>query len=68
MLSLYCGKDIVIEAKETISLKCEDFILKADKSVSLEAGKTCDIKAGQAMTADGGKSLVLNAKMTKINC
>ncbi len=68
VLSLYCGKDIIIEAKETISLKCEDFILKADKSVSMEAGKTCDIKAGKAMTCDGGQSLVLNALMTKINC
>lgn len=67
VLSVYSGKDIIMEAKETISMKCKDFVLKADNSISVEAGQTQDFKAGTAMTVDGGQSLVLTAKMTKIN-
>lgn len=67
VLSVYCGKDIIIEAKETMSIKCKDFILKADNSVSVESGSTSEYKAGSKMTVDGGSSLVLKANQTKIN-
>lgn len=67
VLSVYCGKDIIVEAKETISMKCKDFILKADNSVSIEAGANMDLKAGSALTAKGGNSMVLTASMTQIN-
>lgn len=66
-LSVYSGKDIILEAKETISMKCKDFVLEAKQSISMEAKKTADLTAGQALTVNGGQSLVLTAKMTKIN-
>lgn len=67
VLSIYSGKDIIIEAKETISMKCKDFILNADNSITMEAGSTMDWEAGSAMTVKGGNSLVLTSSMTKIN-
>lgn len=66
VLSVYSGKDIILEAKETISMKCKDFILGADNSISMEAKKTADLKS-KMLTVDGGQNLVLTAKMTKIN-
>ncbi|MCB9762647.1 MAG: phage baseplate assembly protein V [Alphaproteobacteria bacterium] len=66
-ISVYSGKDIIIEAKETISMKCKDFILGADKSVSVEAGQTMDLKAGQSMTGDGGSQMTLKAGTININ-
>lgn len=66
-LSVYSGKDIILEAKETISMKCKDFVLEAKQSISMEAKQTADLTAGQALTVNGGQSLILTAKMTKIN-
>lgn len=65
--SIYAGKDVIIEAKETISLKCKDFVLEADQSISMKAGTTFELTSGQAGTVDGGQSLVLTAAMTRIN-
>ena len=67
VLSVYSGKDIIIEAKETISMKCKDFILGADMSISMNADKTAELKAGKALTVNGGEMMVLTASMTKIN-
>jgi uncharacterized protein involved in type VI secretion and phage assembly len=67
VLSIYSGKDIIMEAKETISMKCKDFVLGADMSISMEAKQKADLTAGQALTVNGGKMMVLTSKMTKIN-
>ncbi len=67
VLSVYSGKDIIIEAKETISLKCKDFILEADKSISVKSGTSTTIETGTSLAVDGGQALTLKAKMTKIN-
>lgn len=66
-LSVYAGKDIIIEAKETISMKCKDFILEADKTISISAGTTMDVSTQQTCTVDGGQQLTLTAQMTMIN-
>ena len=66
-LSLYSGKDILVEAKETISMKCKDFVLKADTSVGVESGSSTEIKTGSSCSVDGGGSLTLKAASTKIN-
>lgn len=66
-LSVYSGKDIIVEAKETISMKCKDFILEASNTVSMKAGTTLDVETGSACTVDGGSSLTLTASMTMIN-
>jgi len=67
VLSVYSGKDIIIEAKETISMKCKEFILGAEETISMKADKTADVKATEALTVNGGKMMVLTAKMVKIN-
>ena len=67
VLSIYSGKDIIVEAKETISWKCKDWIVEASNSISMKAGQTMEVKAGTQCTVDGGKNLVLFANMTKIN-
>lgn len=64
--SLYSGKDIIVEAKETISLKCKDFILEATNSVSIKAGQTMKVEAPTS-TVNGGTQLTLFASMTNIN-
>lgn len=63
--SLYAGKDIIVEAKETISLKCKDFILEASNSISMKAA-TMKVDA-QTSTVNGGSQLTLFASMTNIN-
>ena len=66
VLSVYSGKDIIVEAVETVSWKCKDFILEASNSISMKATKV-DVKASSSATVDGGGSLVLTAALTKIN-
>ena len=67
VLSIYSGKDIIIEAKETISLKCKDFILEADNSISMKSGTTTEIETTTSCAVNGGQSLTLTASMTNIN-
>ena len=66
-LSVYCGQDIIIEAGNLIDIKCKDFMLKADQSISLDAGQKLDFKAGQAATIDGGAMLNLKAATINLN-
>lgn len=65
--SLYTGKDLIIEAKETISLKCKDFVLEATESISMKAGSTFELTSKDKGTVNGGQELVLTSSMTKIN-
>lgn len=67
VLSLYSGKDIIIEAKETFSVKCKDFILEADSSINAKSGQSTEIKTGTTCSVDGGSSLTLKASSTTIN-
>jgi len=67
VLSVYSGKDIIIEAKETISFKCKDFKLEASNSISMESGQSTDIKTGTSASVNGGSDLTLKASMTNIN-
>ena len=67
VLSVYCGKDMIIESKETISMKCKDFILEADNSINISSGQTMDVSTGSDCSVDGGGQLTLNASMTYIN-
>jgi len=67
VLSVYSGKDIIVEAVETVSWKCKDFILDASNSISMKAGTTMELTSGSSCTVDGGGQLVLTASLTKIN-
>jgi hypothetical protein len=67
VLSVYSGKDIIIESKETISLKCKDFILEASNSINVKSGTSTKIETGTSCAVNGGSSLTLKASMTTIN-
>lgn len=67
VMSVYCGKDIIIETKETMSIKCKDFILEAQNSISCTAGKKTDIKSGTECSINGGAQLTIKSQQTLIN-
>jgi uncharacterized protein involved in type VI secretion and phage assembly len=67
VLSLYSGKDIIIEAKETFSVKCKDFILEAESSINAKSGQATEIKTGTSCSVDGGSKLTLKGASTSIN-
>ena len=66
-LSIYSGKDIIVEAKEKISMKCKDFILDASNNVSIKAGSEMKVETGANLTVKAGANLNLKGSMTKIN-
>jgi uncharacterized protein involved in type VI secretion and phage assembly len=67
VIGVYSGKDIIVEAKETISVKCKDFILEADTSIGMKSGSSTEIKSGSSCKVDGGGALTLKASKTDIN-
>lgn len=67
VLSLYSGKDIIVEAKETISMKCKDFILEAASTINMKSGTSTELKTGSDCAVDGGGQLTLKASLTRIN-
>lgn len=66
-LAVYSGKDIIIESKETVSVKCKDFILEAGEKVSVDSKATIDIASTESTTIDGGQTLTLTAATVNIN-
>ena len=66
-LAVYSGKDIIIEAGDTISVKCTDFILDASNSINMTAGTSAELTTGTSCTVDGGQALTLKSSMTNIN-
>ena len=42
----YAEKHIIVEAKETVSIKCKDFKLECDATIAMEAGQKGVFKAG----------------------
>jgi uncharacterized protein involved in type VI secretion and phage assembly len=67
VLSVYSGKDIIIESKETIQLKCKDFVLEASSNVDISGGSDVNVTAGASCTVDGGGSLTLTGSSVSIN-
>ena len=61
------GGDIIIEAKETISMKCKDFKLEASNSINVSSGMSTSIATGTTCSVDGGAMLTLRSAFTKIN-
>lgn len=47
-VTVYSDKHIIIEAKETISIKCKDFKLEADATTAMEAGQKGVFKSGSS--------------------
>lgn len=67
VLSVYSGKDIIIEAKETISMKCTDFTLEASNNVSVKSGADTTIDAGADLNQQAGGTLSMDASLITLN-
>jgi len=67
-VTLYSEKDIVINAKETVAIKCKDLKIETESSTEFKAGSTwkqasggkMDMEAGAMMTFKGGLKIDLN--------
>jgi uncharacterized protein involved in type VI secretion and phage assembly len=65
--------DVLIKAKEKITLDCTDLVIKAKKSVKLDSGDNTEFKAGKDMKLDAKSNMDIkatgniNQKGTKIN-
>ena len=67
VLSVYSGKDIIIEAKEKISMKCMDFTLEASNSVNIKSGADTTIEAGANLNQEASALLTMEASTIKLN-
>ncbi len=66
-MSVFSGGDIIIEARNTIDLKCTDFSLHANNSINIESGGNMDIKAGGNLNIQGGPMTTVQASLIKLN-
>ena len=67
VLSVYSGKDIIIEAKDKISMKCTDFQLEASNSVNVKAGSDIAIQAGGNLNQEAAGTFSMEAALIKLN-
>ena len=67
VLSVYSGKDIIIEAKNKISVKCMDFALEASNSINMKSGANTTIEAGANLNQEAGAMLTMEAPLIKLN-
>lgn len=47
VITMYSDKDMIVEAKETLSVKCKDFKLEASKSIQIGGGRSASFKSTQ---------------------
>ena len=66
-ITMYCGKDSEVEAVETISIKCKDFILKTDATIKMEAGSTGATASGSATTINSGGNQTYKGGKVDVN-
>ena len=67
VLSVYSGKDIVIEAKDTISMRCSDFVLETGSSTNLSAGGDMTVEAGGDINQQAVGDYTLEASTIFLN-
>lgn len=67
VLTVYCGGDIQIEAKDQVSVETECFSLSASKSVTIEAGEGVVVQAGTVAGVLGGSQVQIQAPDVLIN-
>ena len=66
-MSVYCGGDIIIEAKDKIEMSCTDFTLNASNSVNVESGANMTLKAGANQNLEAGAMMTAKASLIKLN-
>jgi phage baseplate assembly protein V len=67
VLSVYSGKDIIIEAKDTIKMKCKDFVLETDATTNLTAGSNMKIESGAQMNQQASGNYTVEASTIFLN-
>jgi len=67
VVNVYADKHIIIEAKETISIKCKDFKLEADKTIAMEAGSKGVFKSGSSTDIKSDATQDYTASKVDIN-
>lgn len=53
--------DIVLKAKKKILLECEDYVLKASKTIKAESGTSTEHKAGSTAKIESGSTMDIKA-------
>ncbi len=62
-----CDGDTIIEAAQTISVKCKDFKLEASNSVDIGSGQKTTVGAGLSGSIDGGPEASFVAGIINLN-
>jgi uncharacterized protein involved in type VI secretion and phage assembly len=66
-ITINSDKNIILEAKETISLKCKDFELKTDATVAMEGGQKAVFKSGSSTDINSSSTQSYKAGKVDIN-
>ena len=66
-LSVYSGKDIIIEAKESIDMKCTDFNLEASNSINIKSGGNTTVEVGGDLSQEAGGNFAMQASLIELN-
>lgn len=66
-LSVYCGGDIQIEARDHVAIKAEVFSVTAQDSVNIEAGQAIVVNAGEVLGVLGADQVQIQAPDVLVN-
>jgi uncharacterized protein involved in type VI secretion and phage assembly len=66
-ITINSEKNIILEAKETISLKCKDFKLETDATVAMEGGQKAVFKSGSSTDIKSSSTQSYKAGKVDIN-
>ncbi len=67
VMTIKTEKNIILEAKETISIKCKDFKLETDMTIAKEAGQKAAFKSGSKTTIKSSSTQTFKAGKVDIN-
>ncbi|MEC8193591.1 MAG: phage baseplate assembly protein V [Myxococcota bacterium] len=59
--------DTIVEAGQTVSVRCANFRLEADATIDIEAGNATTAAAGSRAVIDGGSEATFTAAAVKLN-
>ena len=66
-ITMFCEKNTVVEAKETISIKCKDFKLETDMTIEHKAGQTAVYASGSATDIKSSTTQEYKAAKVDVN-
>ena len=67
VLSHQSDGDTIVEAGQTISIRCANFRLDAEASIDIESGNTTTVASGSSALIDGGTEASFNASAIQLN-